>query len=80
MTVEKKKDVLNVYFTNCLNSMLKKIGLEEIQPNELKDICLSSSYQGTNKPETVLIVTCKNKMLSFRFEKGKLTSSNWRYF
>lgn len=75
-----KEDVLNKYFTDLLNNMLSKLGLEEIQPNELKNICLSSSYQGTKDEETILIVTCKNKMVSFNFGNGKLKTSTWKYF
>ena len=75
-----KKDILNIFFTNVLNNLLNQVGLEEIQPNELKSVSMYSTYQGTNRPETVLFIDCKNKMLSFDFKKGKLTTSNWRHF
>lgn len=78
--METKDDILNVFFTDVLNQMLSKLGLEEIQPNELKDICMYSSYQGTDRPETNLIVNCKDKMISFSFQKQGLKSSNWRHF
>ena len=80
MAIDKTNDIINKYFTDVINQMLSKLGLEEIQPNELKDLGLYSIYQGTNKPETVLYISCNNKMISFNFKKGKLTSSNWRYF
>ena len=70
-------DILNSYFTGVVNNILSKIGLEEIQPTELKNICLTSTYQSTQKPETVLFINCTNRVLSLTFKNGKLITSKW---
>ena len=75
-----KKDPLNEYFTKAINDLLKQLDLEEIQPNDLQDCIISSKYQGTNRPETTIIIESKPNytMLTISFKKGKLTSSGWK--
>ena len=77
----KKKDILNEYFTTFVNELLKQIGLDEIKPNELRNITLYSKYQGTNRPETQVFITIRNweDTINLEFKKGKLLTDGWRY-
>lgn len=77
----KKKDILNEYFTTFVNELLKQIGLDEIKPNELRNITLYSKYQGTNRPETHVFITIRNweATINLEFKKGKLLTDGWRY-
>lgn len=78
MAYNVKRDPLNEYFTMAINGLLKELDLKEIQPNELKDCGIYSSYQGTNRPESsIYIITKDYRMLSINFQKGKVTSSGW---
>lgn len=74
-----KKDPLNEFVTAVLNDLLNQLGLAQIQPNELKDLNIMSRYQGTNRPETTIMICCKTgyNMISINFKKGKITSSGW---
>ena len=46
----KKNDILNEYFTKFVNELLKQVGLDEIKPNELKDIKNATAYPINKSP------------------------------
>ena len=81
MANNKKKDILNEYFTTFVNELLKQIGLDEIKPNELSNISLYSKYQGTNRPETQVYISISKyeAVLLLEFKKGKLLTNGWKY-
>lgn len=72
-------DILNEYWANSLNQLLKHLKLDEVEANEIRTILINSKYQqeGSNRKETTCNIICKNRMLTISFEKKHLTSSGW---
>lgn len=72
-------DILNEYWANSLNQLLKQLKLDEVEPNEIRTIMINSKYQqeGSNRKETISHIICKDRMITISFEKKHLTSSGW---
>lgn len=74
----KERDMLNEYFTNCINDMLTQLGLTGIQQRELKSITYYSDYPKSYNPTTRVSIALDNgKRLFLDVNRGKVSTNGW---
>lgn len=74
--MSKPKETFTTYWVTSINSLLKKLNLETIQPEDFINLVIQ------NAPDTINItVICVSKILILNFDDtNKKLSGGWKHF